>query len=81
MKETKPTPKAIATVPGYLVGLGWLALALLNIWTSMQGYANDRSGWGLGWGLVGFFLLAAALSALVGTWWHNRVARHDSDGH
>jgi hypothetical protein len=38
--------------------------------------SDDRSDWGLGWGIVGFFLLAAALSALVGTWWHNfRVTR------
>lgn len=79
MKETKPLPKAVATLPGYLVGVVWLAIAILNIWTSMQGYANDRSGWGLGWGLVGFFMLAAALSALVGTWWH--TARADTDSH
>lgn len=77
MKETQPTPKLIATVPGFAIGLAWLALALYNIWTSYQGYANHRSGWGLGWGLVGFFLLTAALSALIGTWWHNtKVAKH-----
>lgn len=71
MKETKPTPKAIATIPGFVIGLLWLAMALATIWTSARGYANNRSGWGLGWGLVGFFMLAAALAALVGTWWHN----------
>lgn len=69
-------PKAAATLPGFIIGLLWLAMALATLWSSMQGYANDRSDWGLGWGLVGFFLLAAALSALVGTWWHNsRVAK------
>jgi hypothetical protein len=78
MKETKPTPKLIATLPGFLLGLLWLAIALLNIWTSYQGYANGRSGWGLGWGLVGFFMLAAALSALIGTWWHNTKVAGDS---
>ncbi len=78
MKETKPTPKLIATVPGVLLGLLWLAIALFNIWTSYQGYANGRSDWGLGWGLVGFFMLAAALSALVGTWWHNAKIAKDS---
>lgn len=76
MKETKPTPKVAATLPGLIIGLLWLAMAAATIASSMRGYANDRSGWGLGWGLVGFFMLAAALSALVGTWWHNyRVTR------
>ena len=78
MKETKPLPKAVATLPGYLIGIVWLAIAILNIWTAVQGYANDRSGWGLGWGLVGFFMLAAALSAIVGTWWHTTRAETDS---
>ena len=78
MKETKPMPKAVATLPGFIIGLLWLAVALANIWTSYQGYANGRSDWGLGWGLVGFFLLAAALSALVGTWWHNSKVARDS---
>lgn len=71
-------PKAAATLPGLIIGLLWLAMALSTIWTSARGYANDRSGWGLGWGLVGFFLLAAALSALVGTWWHNFRVHRDS---
>lgn len=71
MKETKPTPRTIATIPGFVIGLLWLAMALATIWTAVRGYANNRSGWGLGWGLVGFFMLAAALAALAGTWWHN----------
>jgi sterol desaturase/sphingolipid hydroxylase (fatty acid hydroxylase superfamily) len=76
MKETKPLSKAVATLPGYIIGVLWLAMAISAIWSSASGYANGRSGWGLGWGLVGFFLLAAALAALVGTWWHNhRVSR------
>lgn len=79
MKETQSTPRLIATLPGYLVGALWLAMAIATIMTAIDGYANDRSGWGLGWGLVAFFLLAAALSALLGTWWHNaRVSRDDS---
>lgn len=78
MKETKPTPKAVATLPGFIIGLLWLAMAMATIWSAMQGYANGRSDWGLGWGLVGFFLLAAALSALVGTWWHNYRVTSDS---
>lgn len=75
MKETKPTPKAVAMVPGLVIGVLWLAMAAAAITSSLQGYANQRSDWGLGWGLVGFFLLAAGIAALIGTWWHNaRVA-------
>ena len=78
MKETQPTPKAVATLPGYIIGLLWLAMALATLWSAMQGYANNRSGWGLGWALVGVFLLGAGLSALVGTWWHNHRVAGDS---
>ncbi|MFO7894109.1 MAG: hypothetical protein R6U63_10255 [Longimicrobiales bacterium] len=78
MKETKPMPKAAATLPGFIIGLLWLAMALATLWSAAQGYANNRSDWGLGWGLVAFFLLAAALSALVGTWWHNFRVTKDS---
>lgn len=77
MRETRPIPRILGAVPGFIVGLLLLALAANAIWGSVQGYANDRADWGLGWGIVGFFLLAAALAALVGTWWHNRsVSRH-----
>lgn len=76
MKETRDFPRLAAIVPGLLVGVLWLAMAAAAISTSARGYAHDRSGWGLGWGIVGFFLLAAGLAALVGTWWHNfRVNR------
>lgn len=76
MKETRSIPRMAGLVSGLLIGVLWLAMAAAAIWTSARGYANGRADWGLGWGLVGFFLLAAALSALVGTWWHNfRVKR------
>lgn len=78
MKETAPTPKAVATLPGFIIGLLWLAMALATLWSALQGYGNDRSDWGLGWGLVGAFLLVAGLSALVGTWWHNSRVTRDS---
>jgi hypothetical protein len=70
MKETKDTPTLVGAVPGFLIGLIWLAMAATVVWTAVRGYANGRSDWALGWGLVGFFLSAAALSALIGTWWH-----------
>lgn len=77
MQETRDIPRTMAAVPGFIIGVLWLAMAAAAIWTSARGYANDRSGWALGWGLVGAFLTGAALSALIGTWWHNfRVRRH-----
>jgi hypothetical protein len=78
MKETRSISRMAAMVPGFLIGLLWLGMAGAVISTAARGYANGRSGWGLGWGLVGFFLLAAALSALVGTWWHNFKVRKSS---
>jgi hypothetical protein len=76
MHETKPFPRALAVIPGLIIGVLWLAMAAAVLWTSARGYANHRSDWGLGWAIVGFFLLAAGIAALVGTWWHNfRVTR------
>lgn len=76
MKETRSISRLTGAIPGFIIGVLWLAMAATAIWASARGYANNRSDWGLGWGLVGLFLLAAGLSALVGTWWHNfRVRR------
>jgi hypothetical protein len=76
MHETKPFPRALAIIPGFVIGVLWIAMAGAALWTSARGYGNDRPDWGLGWGIVGFFLLAAGIAALVGTWWHNfRVVR------
>ncbi|HUG42547.1 MAG TPA: hypothetical protein VMM12_18935 [Longimicrobiales bacterium] len=76
MRETRSLSTRTAAVPGFIIGVLWFAMAATAIWASARGYANDRSGWGLGWGLVGAFLTGAALAALIGTWWHNyRVRR------
>ncbi len=76
MKETRSISRLTGAIPGFIIGVLWLAMAATAIWASARGYANNRADWGLGWGLVGFFLTAAGLSALVGTWWHNfRVKR------
>lgn len=76
MQENRSISTMAGAIPGFIVGVLWLAMAATAIWASARGYANDRSGWGLGWGLVGAFLLGAAFSALIGTWWHNfRVKR------
>ncbi len=76
MRETKPFPRILAIVPGILVGVLWIAMAIAALVSSARGYANDRTDWGLGWGLVGVLLLAAGIAAIAGTWWHNyRVIR------
>lgn len=78
MKETESLSKAVAWLPGLVIGLLWLAMAFVTLASSIRGYGNARSDWGLGWGLVGFFLLVGGLSALVGTWWHNTRVGRDS---
>jgi sterol desaturase/sphingolipid hydroxylase (fatty acid hydroxylase superfamily) len=77
MKETRSIPTLAGAVPGIIIGVLWIAMAASALWSSAQGYANDRSGWGLGWGLVGTFLLAAGIAALVGTWWHHSRVKKD----
>lgn len=81
MKENRSIPRMAGAIPGFIIGVLWLAMAAAAIWTAARGYANDRTGWGLGWGLVGAFLTGAALSALIGTWWHNFRVRKTSDHH
>jgi hypothetical protein len=78
MQENRPLSRTIAVVPGLIIGVLWIAMAIAALWTSARGYANGRTDWGLGWGLVGFFLLAGGIAAAVGTWWHNFrvVSRH-----
>lgn len=77
MRETRDIPRVMGSAAGFVIGLILLALAANAIWGSFQGYQNGRSDWGLGWGLVGFFLLAAGLSAVIGTWWHNFRVKRD----
>jgi hypothetical protein len=66
----------LAMIVGFGIGGLWILLALLALWSGFQGFANDRSDWGVGWVLVGSLLLLAGLAAAGGTWWHlNRVLR------
>jgi hypothetical protein len=78
MNETRPFPRALAIIPGLAIGVLWIAMAIAVLWTSARGYANGRTDWGLGWGIVGVFLLAGGIAALAGTWYHNFrvVTRH-----
>ena len=60
----------LAYAAGFGIGLTWIALAILALRSAAQGFIDNRSDWGVGWGLVGILLLAAGTIAIVGTWWH-----------
>jgi hypothetical protein len=79
MRETRPFPRALAIIPGFVIGALWLAMAAAVLYSAARGYAHGRSDWGFGWGVVGVFLLAGGIAAIVGTWWHNYrvVTRRD----
>jgi len=66
---------ALAT--GFGIGILWVVMAVTSFWSAARGFANDRSDWGIAWGLVGILLLGAGIAAMVGTWWHQ--TRHDDD--
>lgn len=66
---------ALALVFGLGTGVLWLVLSALLYNSAAQGFANGRSDWGAGWGLVATLLLAAGLSAIIGTLWHRRISR------
>lgn len=63
---------------GIIIGVLWIAMAAVSLWSSARGFLHDRLDWGIGWGLVGVLLLAAGLAAIIGAWWHEyRVRRPD----
>ena len=53
----------------------WFAMAVWCLVYGIKGYANQRTDYGLIWTVVGILLLAAATSALIGTWWHQFVLK------
>lgn len=67
------TKTVLAT--GAIIGVLWIAMAALSLWSSARGFLNNRLDWGLGWGLVGVLLLAAGVAAIVGAWWHEYRVR------
>ncbi len=76
MRDSDGLMTKLAYAAGFGIGAIWVALAILTLRSAAQGFMYDRTDWGVGWGLVGILLLAAGLSAIVGTWWHqNRVKR------
>lgn len=78
MAASRPPQNTTALVAGFGVGILWIVMAVTSLWSAARGYANDRSDWGLAWGLVGVLLLAAGIAAIVATWWHlTRVTAED----
>jgi hypothetical protein len=60
----------VALGAGFGIGIVWIILAGMALWSAMRGFTNDRYDWGIAYGLVGVLLLAAGLAAMIGTWWH-----------
>ena len=69
MRTTGPQNTA-ALATGFGIGILWVVMAITSLWSAVRGFSNDRSDWGVAWGLVGILLLAAGIAAMVGTWWH-----------
>jgi hypothetical protein len=65
----------LAMAFGLGTGVLWIALSILLLISSAQGFANNRTDWGAGWGLVGVLLLGAGLAAIIGTLWHRRIVK------
>jgi hypothetical protein len=57
------------------IGVLWIGLSILLLISSAQGFANGRSDWGAGWGLVGILLMGAGIASIIGTLWHRRLVR------
>jgi dipeptide/tripeptide permease len=79
MSTSNPKSAPLGMIAGSAIGLLWIAIALVALWSAMTGFRQDRLDWGVGWGLVGVLLFAAGSAAIVGSWWHqNRVLRDES---
>lgn len=76
-----PPQNTVALGAGFGVGILWLIMAFTSLWSSVRGFANDRTDWGLAWGLVGILLLAAGVLAMAGTWWHLTRVEPPEDAH
>ena len=65
-----PPQNTAALGAGFGIGILWLIMAATSFWSSIRGYANDRTDWGVAWGLVAVLLAAAGIAAMFATWWH-----------
>jgi hypothetical protein len=65
-----PPQNTTALGAGFGIGVLWILMAATSLWSSARGFANERTDWGLAWGLVGILLLAAGIIAMIATWLH-----------
>ena len=70
MAQNGKNPNRLALAVGFGIGIVWIASALFILYNAIRGFSDRRPDYGMSWSLVGVFLLAAGISALVGTWWH-----------
>jgi hypothetical protein len=79
--DYKPNP--VALVAGLGIGVLWLLMAAVCLWSALHGARDNRSDWALAWGLVGTLLAAGGGAAIIGTLYHQfRVkAQHAPGAH
>jgi hypothetical protein len=65
-----PPQNTAALGAGFGIGILWIVMAATSLWSAARGFANNRSDWGITWGLVGILLLAAGIIAMIATWLH-----------
>ena len=70
MTQNGTNPNRLAVAVGFGIGIVWIACALFILYYAVRGFSDRRPDYGMSWSLVGVFLLAGGVSAVVGTWWH-----------
>jgi hypothetical protein len=80
MAQNHTQPHRLALAAGFGIGILWIASALYVLVNAIRGFIDHRPDYGMSWSLVGVLLLAAGVSAVVGTWWH-LLRRPAANGH
>ena len=61
----RPPQNTTALVAGFGIGILWLIMAGLSLWSSIRGYANERWDWGLAWAIIGVLLLGSPMTTAL----------------